>query len=160
MTELCAQYNVVHTWTNQSTYQVEQNNVAKNDLKWPFKSTYPQLFLKTTVPNSWTCGKNLKSKISWEVPYSVNFSKCISNDFQFYLKTAIGRCLWLFEFKNWLVIPISATGFDFFSLRIWYSESTFIFSINACTTHFSSIWKLEIPKVRLPCQALNYHTVL
>ena len=106
----------------------------------------PPALLKNNCPGLLDMWKNLKNKICWEVPYSVNFSKCISNDFQFYLKTAIGRCLWLFEFKNWLVIPISATGFDFFSLRIWYLESTLIFSINVCTTHFSSIWKFEIPR--------------
>ena len=69
-------------------------------------------FLKNSCSNH---VKKLNEKTWWGHPYSVKFSSYSSKGFQLYLKTAKDRCLWLFEFKNWLTSPTVPTGFNFFN---------------------------------------------
>ena len=57
--------------------------------------------------------KKLKKLVQeFHIRFSCSFfSRCSSSDFQLYLKTVVGKCLSIFQFKNWIAEHIKCTSF-------------------------------------------------
>lgn len=74
--------------------------------------------------------------------------KFISWYFQLYLKTTMGRWLWIFKFKNWTVTTIAATGPNLFNRKNLGIYASFTINVSItqlnCNKKSQLNWQIHI----------------